>query len=290
MVSSGGGNTFCSSGLSVLSGGIPPRVSRSFPSFTPWVSPLVMSSSPWSCSPSLVSSVASVSSTSVAWAGGFNLAQPSSCVMASGVSSSPAVAGSSFVMSSILAPVSTVVSSCVISSGVSASWSSPSFVTSVPPVVWSSVAGSVPSVPGVGVVSGSLRRWGCADALAAHKNLSAIPAPEGLVVVFADPLAFAEGDDTTSGFHNEPHSAFKQVVALITGLFLDARPSVVKPSDPASWFRSFGDEKQRDPKVFLSCFDRIRSIMADVEERSTVAAQGRKKAFSVLPSWARFMG
>ena len=103
--------------------------------------------------------------------------------------------------------------------------------------------------------------------MAAHKNSSAIPAPEGLVGVSADPLAFAKGDDTTSGSRNEPHSVFKQVVALITGLFLDARPSVVKPSNPASWFRGFGDEKQRDPKVFLSCFDRIRSIMADAEER-----------------------
>ena len=73
-------------------------------------------------------------------------------------------------------------------------------------------------------------------------------------------------------------------MALITGLFPDARPSVVKPSDPASWFRGFGDEKQRDPKVFLSCFDRIRSIMTDVEERSMVATQVRKKAVNVLPS------
>ena len=145
MVSSGTGYAFCSSGLSVPSGSIPPMVCHSFPSsFTPWVSSLVRSSSPWSCSPSLVSSVASVSSASVAWAGGLNWAQPSSRGMASGVSSSPAVAGSSFAMSSILAPVATVVSS-----GVSVSWSSPSLVSLVPPVVW-----SVPSVPGVGVVSG----------------------------------------------------------------------------------------------------------------------------------------
>ena len=60
---------------------------------------------------------------------------------------------------------------------------------------------------------------------------------------------------------------------------------MVKPSDPASWFRGFGDEKQHDPKVFLSCYDRICSIMADVKERSTIAAQGRKKAVNDLPSW-----
>ena len=98
-------------------------------------------------------------------------------------------------------------------------------------------------------------------------------------------MAFAEGDDMAAGSHNEPHRAFKQVVALITGLFPEARPSVVKPSDPASWFRKFGNEKQRDPEVFLSSFDRICSITSDVKERLAVASQGRKKAFSVLPSW-----
>ena len=126
---------------------------------------------------------------------------------------------------------------------------------------------------------------GGTDGSAEHQNASSIPLLEGSVGVFADPLAFAEGDDATPGSRTEPHSTFKQVVALITGLFLDARPSIVKPSDPASWFRGFGDEKQRDPNVFLSCFDRIRSIMANVEERSTIAAQGRKKAVNVLPSW-----
>ena len=115
----------------------------------------------------------------------------------------------------------------------------------------------------------SLRWWwgegGGADVSAAHKNSSAIPAPEGSVGVFADPLAFAEGDDTTTGSRNEPLRAFKQVVALITGLFSEARSSVVKPSNLVSWFCGFGDGKQRDPKMFLSCFDMIRSIMADVE-------------------------
>ena len=70
-----------------------------------------------------------------------------------------------------------------------------------------------------------------------------------------------------------------------TGLLPETRPSVLKPSDPASWFRGFSNEKQCDPKVFLSCFDRIHSIMTDVEERSMVASQGCKKVISVLPSW-----
>ena len=192
LVSSGTGYAFCSSGLSIPSGSIPPMISRSFPSFTPWVSSLATSSSPWACSPSLVSSVALVSSTSFAWVGGLNLAQPSSCGMASSVLSSPAAAGSSFAMSSILAPVSTVVSSFVILSSVSVSWSSPSLVSSVPPVVWSSVAGSVPSVPGMGVVLGvaSAVRGVGGDVSAAHKNSSAIPVPEGLVEGFCRSFGF----------------------------------------------------------------------------------------------------
>ena len=68
--------------------------------------------------------------------------------------SAPAVAGSSFAMSSILTPVSLGFCSGVSSSCVSVSWSSPTLVQSAPPVVVSSVAGSIPSVPGVGVVLG----------------------------------------------------------------------------------------------------------------------------------------
>ena len=82
-------------------------VSRSFPSsFSPWVFSLVTSSTPCPVSPSLVSSVALGSSASVASVGGLNLAQPSSGGLTDGVSSAPSVAGSSFAMSSILAPVS----------------------------------------------------------------------------------------------------------------------------------------------------------------------------------------
>ena len=147
--------------------------------FTPWVSSFVTSSSPWPVLPALVSSVALVSSTSVSLAGNLSLSHPS-LVVGGGVSSSPAVAGSSFAMSSILAPVSTVVSSCGMSSGVSVSWSAPSLVSSVPPVVWSSVAGLVPSVPVVGAVSGVTSTGGGFDSVA-HKNTSAIPVPEGSV-------------------------------------------------------------------------------------------------------------
>ena len=249
-------------------------------SFAPWVASSVASASLWSFSPALVSSIASVSSSSVSFAG--NVSFPCSSPFVVGSSSSL-----SFAMSSLLAPVSTVVSPVGMSSGVSVSWSVPSVVPAVPPVVWSSAAGSVPGVPVADDVSGvaSAVTVGGADGSAAHRNTTAISAPEGSVGVFANPLAFAEGDDTAAGSRSEPHGVFKQVVALITGLLPEARLSVLKPSDPASWFRGFGDEKQHDPKVFLSCFDRICSIMTDVEEQSTVAFQGCKKAISGLPSW-----
>ena len=55
--------------------------------------------------------------------------------------------------------------------------------------------------------------------------------------------------------------------------------------DPASWFRGFGDDKQSDPKVFLACFDRICSVMSEVEDCLLTLARGRKKAVHILPSW-----
>ena len=283
LVSSADVGLFGSSGVSVPSVGVPPLGSQSLPSsFAPWVASSFASASSWSFSPALVSSVASVSSSSVSFAGNVGFPHSSPFVVGSS-SSSSAFAGSCFAMSSLLAPVSTVVSSVGMSSGVSVSWLAPSVVPSVPRVVWSSVAGSVPGVP-VSEVASAVTVGGV-DGSAAHRNTLAISAPEGSVGVFADPLAFAEGDDTAAGSRSEPHRAFKQVVALITGLIPEARPSVLKLFNPASWFRGFGDEKQRDPKVFLSCFDRIRSVMTDVEERSTVAFQVCRKAISVLPSW-----
>ena len=47
----------------------------------------------------------------------------------------------------------------------------------------------------------------------------------------------------------------------------------------------FGDDKQRDPKVYLLCFDRIRPIKDEVEDHVLTSARGRKNAVSVLPSW-----
>ena len=68
-MSSGGGDVFGLSGVSVPSVGVPPLGVQSLLfSFSPWVSSLVSSSSPWSFSPALVSSVASVSSVSVSLA------------------------------------------------------------------------------------------------------------------------------------------------------------------------------------------------------------------------------
>ena len=78
---------------------------------------------------------------------------------------------------------------------------------------------------------------------------------------------------------------FRQVVSLFSSLFPESRPQDVKPVDPVSWFRGFGDSEQCDPKVFLACFDHIRSIMSEVEDCLFTSAHGRKKAVNILPSW-----
>ena len=108
---------------------------------------------------------------------------------------------------------------------------------------------------------------------------------EDSVGVFADPLVFPDGDESEVKTRSESQGVFRQVVSLISTLLPESRPRDVKPGDPASWFCGFGDSKRRDPKVFLACFDRIRSIMSEVEDRLLTSARGRKKAVNILPSW-----
>ena len=85
--------------------------------------------------------------------------------------------------------------------------------------------------------------------------------------------------------HSESQGVFRQVVCLISTLFPESCPRDVKPVDPASWFRGFGDSKQRNPKVFLACFDRIHSIMSEVEDHLLTSARGGKKVVNILQSW-----
>ena len=98
-------------------------------------------------------------------------------------------------------------------------------------------------------------------------------------------MAFPDGDESEAKTPSESQGVFKQVVSIISALFPESRPRDVKPVDPASWFRGLGDGKQRDPKVFLVCFDLIRCIMSEVEDRLLTSARGRKKAVNILPSW-----
>ena len=104
---------------------------------------------------------------------------------------------------------------------------------------------------------------------------SSVPVSEDSVGVFVDPLAFTDGNESEVKTRSESQGVFRQVVSLIFALFPESRPRDVKPVDSASWFRGFGDNKQRDPKVFLACFDRIRSIMSEVEDRMLTLAHGR---------------
>ena len=116
--------------------------------------------------------------------------------------------------------------------------------------------------------------------------------PEDSVSVFSDSLAFPDDNDPDLKSRSESQGTFRQVVNVISSFLFFFSPESclhnLKPADPASWFCGFGDDIQRDPKVFLFCFNWIRSIMAKVEDRVLTLARGRKKGVSVLPSWGDF--
>ena len=101
---------------------------------------------------------------------------------------------------------SSVLVSCTLASSSSVTWSLPSVVFSVCPLVWSSsfsgrssrpLSSSDSSVPSASVVSGvaSAALVEGSEGSSSHGISSMAPLPEDSVGVFSDPLAFPDGDD-----------------------------------------------------------------------------------------------
>ena len=232
-----------------------------------------------------------------------------SSLMSSSVSSAsisctsfPCVSSVSFPYYSALSFASVTASS---SSGVSSvTWSLPSVVSSA--VVWSPFLSSRDSAPTVsslgsssvpsasvssGVVLSSAERG-----LSAHPSrFSSLvnPSSSDSTLVFTDPLTFRDGEDPpvksgedpSSGSKGDSSVAFKEVLALITGLFPAAKPSVSPNVDVSLWFEDFGSAKRRVPRVLLSLFDKLTPVMKDIDEKFRKASDDRKKATSCLPVW-----
>ena len=80
------------------------------------------------------------------------------------------------------------------------------------------------------------------------------------VGVYSEPLNFPEGEeDTDARSRSEVTGAFRQVLSFIASFFPDALLSESQPPNLGAWFQGFGDERRKEPRVYLSCFDKIKS-------------------------------
>ena len=81
---------------------------------------------------------------------------------------------------------------------------------------------------------------------------------------------------------------FQDMINLVTGYFSNAKPSLPTHSDDLIlWLDSFGNLRERSQLVFLNCFDKLRAISKEVDEKFPVAAEDKKKASSCLPQWGQ---
>ena len=77
------------------------------------------------------------------------------------------------------------------------------------------------------------------------------------------------------------------MVSLITGFFPRAKPDSSSSSTDGSvpWEDICGPSSARDPWIFLTLFDKMKSLSKQVSEKFCKAADERKKTSSSLPRW-----
>ena len=81
------------------------------------------------------------------------------------------------------------------------------------------------------------------------------------------------------------HGAFRQVLLFIASFFPHALPSESQPPNLGAWFQGSGDERRKEPRVYLSCFDKIKDLLTEIDRKVTVNAKDQGRSRSVLPSW-----
>ena len=117
-----------------------------------------------------------------------------------------------------------------------------------------------------------------------------VPA-SGASCSFDNPLRFRDGDDVSDKGNKESPAlgktdlskTFHKVVSLITGFFPDAQPSDCSAVDLSPWFDDFGASRRRDPRVFLSLFDKLDPVKREIEEKFHKTSDDKKKATNALP-------
>ena len=128
----------------------------------------------------------------------------------------------------------------------------------------------VPGVTGVAVADASL--GGCL-------------AESDQAGVYVDPLNFPEGEETDARTRSETTGAFHQVLSFTAAFFPYMLPSESQPLNIASWFHGFGDNRKKEPRVYLSCFYKIKELMVEIDRKVTATAKDQGRSRSVLPSW-----
>ena len=76
--------------------------------------------------------------------------------------------------------------------------------------------------------------------------------------------------------------AFWEVISFIASFFHDAKPAESCAVDRSPWFDDIGAARQRDPRVFLSLFDKLSSVKKKIEYKFAKVTDDKKKATTSL--------
>ena len=76
--------------------------------------------------------------------------------------------------------------------------------------------------------------------------------------VFTERLNFPEGEESDTRLRAESAGVFRQVLSFISSFFVEALPLESQPPNLASWFQGFGEDCQKEPRGYLSCFHKIK--------------------------------
>ena len=111
---------------------------------------------------------------------------------------------------------------------------------------------------------------------------------------FSDPCYFRDCDDSSPKGEKESPALgkgesskiFHEVVNLITGFFPRAKSdSLFSSLESFLWLDVVNISQQRDPRIFLTLFDKFTAVSKEVFEKFRKAADNNKKTSSALPAW-----
>ena len=96
--------------------------------------------------------------------------------------------------------------------------------------------------------------------------------------VHSEPLNFTEGEESGTRVRSEATGAFRQVLSFIASFFPEVLPTESQPPHLASWFQGFGEDRRKEPRVYLSCFHKIKELMMDIDSKVTSNAKDQRRS------------